>query len=36
VSTRWRIALKLTWMAILIVFLILFTRVRYDFVYQGF
>jgi hypothetical protein len=35
-SSRHRVALKLTWMAILIVVLILFTRVRHDFVYQGF
>lgn len=33
---RWRLALKLVWMATLVAVLVLLSQVRYDFVYQGF
>jgi hypothetical protein len=35
-NSRLRIAVKLIWMTMLVFALVLFSRVRYDFVYQGF
>jgi hypothetical protein len=35
-SDRWRLVLKLMWMATLVTALVLLSQVRYDFVYQGF
>jgi hypothetical protein len=36
VNDRWRLALKLLWMATLVAVLVLFSQVRHAFVYQGF
>jgi hypothetical protein len=33
---RWRLTLKLVWMATLVTVLVVLSQVRHDFVYQGF
>jgi hypothetical protein len=33
---RWRLMLKLVWMATLVGALVLLSQVRHDFIYQGF
>ena len=35
-SARWRLVLKLVWMATLVGTLVLMGQVRHDFIYQGF
>lgn len=35
-SSRRRLALKLAWMAALMMALVLFSQVKHDFIYQGF
>lgn len=35
-STGWRVALKLAWMALMIALIVMLGQVRYDFVYRAF